>query len=331
MAFIEILDQDGVDEVFGFGNDGSSGDTEPRPYDFLRPARLGRGARRALDGVHETFVETLKKSLTLLLKTEVELTPGPSENVSFTELAASLGDPAATWSFSVGGAIGLLDLETPAGLAVIDRLLGGTGRPVDAGRRLTVIEEGVLRRVADRVRAALEAAWNDRLSVGSELSAFTSRPSQSRAAGPEDRFLVTLFRLEAGGIEGTLTVALPHAVVEEALDTGAEEATAPAGETGPAADPDALFASDLRSARVAVAVRLPAFGLKVRALSNLEVGQVLDTVHLQEVPVDVLVNGRSLYRGAVGSVRGRVGIRVVDPVDSTALPGPHALKQGRVL
>jgi len=331
MARPEVLDQKAVDELFGLGDGAAPAGPEPRPYDFQRPARLGRGARRALGAIHEAFVESLAKSLALILKTEVELEPAESENVSLAELAASLGETAATWVFPAGGANGLLDIETGAGLAMIDRLLGGTGQAPIGGRRLTTIEEGVLRRVADRVRAALEAAWEGRIPVGASLSAFTSRPSQSRAAGADDRFLATLFRLRAEGIEGVLTVALPYVPVEEALEGEAEESAPPPGDARSAADPGAIFASDLRAARVTVAVRLPAFGLKVRALSDLVAGRVLDTAHLREAPVEILVNGRPLYRGAVGSVRGRVGIRIVDTVDSTAGPGPATPKQGRVL
>ncbi len=331
MARHRILDQRGVDALFGLGIAEDPASAEARPYDFLRPARLEREARRALDGVHHAFIESLVKSLSLLLKTPVELESMGSENVSFIELATSLGDPAATWTFSAGRAIGLVDFEVEAGLAMVDRLLGGPDQTGTAGRRLTAIEQGILRRPAERVLAALEAAWGDRLAVGDSLLAFSSRPAQSRVAGPEDRFLTTLFRIRAGKTEGTVTVALPYVAVEEALDQDTGKAPVPAAETKPAVDPGAIFASDLKTARVAVKVRLPAFGLAVRDLSNLDAGQVLDTLHGPEAPVVILVNGRPLFRGAVGSVRGRVGIRIVDTVEPSAPRGPVALKQGRVL
>lgn len=338
MSTLKLLNQKGVDALFA-GNTPSAEavgrEPEAQPYNFLRPPRIPRKTRTALETVYEEFVQRLEKALTLSLRTQVTLAVTEMEPVFFSDLALSLGSPAATFLFRAdenGEGTGLFDWSLEGSLAVVDRMMGGPGHGSALHRALTSIEREVVQRITQQALLLLADAWKDHLAVGREITGFEVDPSHSGIARPEDRYLAVYLQVTWEGFEGTVTVALPHPVVLAALEPERGQARrAPGAATDTAPARAALDNQRLKLSHVTLSARLPETTLTLRQVTSLRTGQVIDLGYGQDVPVHVHVNGKLLFLGSAGEVRGRLGVRIREKA-STQVPErlTHTSK-GRVL
>jgi flagellar motor switch protein FliM len=74
----------------------------------------------------------------------------------------------------------------------------------------------------------------------------------------------------------------------------------------------AVLEQSIRRASVALSVRLPEFQVSMRALSSMEVGQVLLSGHPSEIPLELHVGGYRRFRGSPGQIRKTLGVQIVD-------------------
>ncbi len=333
MSASEFLNQKAIDALFEAKASGGSEEPaapEVQSYDFLRPNRLAPRTRLVLESSQAAFAQRLKKMLSFQLRTPVEAGVADMENVLFTDLALSMGSPAAAFLFQVddgNDGLGVLDWGLDGAMSLVDRLLGGTGGAGAAARPLTAIEQGLVRRITALALPLLRESWKELLPLGGEILGFETDPARSRIAKGGDRYLVTFIRIRTEGFESTITLGIPYAPLEAKLDTAREDRglrAVPASTAG-----RALAATDLKNSRLTVTARLPRISLRMGAVSRLAAGQIIDSGYPLDTPVDVHVNGRLLFRGALGQHRGQVGLRILDQsVDGDGRAQP---KQGRML
>jgi flagellar motor switch protein FliM len=336
MGASDFLNQKAIDALFEARHQADTPDAggpEIQAYDFMRPSRLAPRARLTLETTQGVFAQRLKKMLSFQLRTPVEAAVADMENVLFSELALSLGSPCAAFVFQAGRGPegrGLLDWGLDGAMSFVDRLLGGTGGAGRPGRALTVIEQGLVRRITAQALPLLRDSWKDLLPLGGEILGFEPSPAHGKIAKGDDRYLTTFIRIRSESFESMATVGLPFAPLEAALEDAGTNRGAPGPRTMPvAAVGRALEETDLRNSRLVLTARLPQMKLTMGAVSRLEPGQVIDSGYPLDTPVDVHVNGRLLFRGALGQHRGQVGLRILDR--SADGDGRAKPKQGRML
>jgi flagellar motor switch protein FliM len=328
----DVLNQKGIDALLQAGDRAVAADEEVHAYSFARPNSLGRRTRFTVETAQAAFARGLEKMLTLRFRAPVSVSVSGVECVYVSDLALSLGSPCAAFLFGAGPGNrfrGVFDWGIEAGLSSVDRLLGGGGGGTPAAARpLTAIEQGILRHLTQGGLGLLAEAWKEILPVGREVLGLETNPSAARFAAAEDRFLVTLFELTGEGLRGTITLGLPMAPLDALLQ---EKAPAPAPAPAARAGDPSLLDSGLKHSRLEVAARLPDVVLSMRAVSALHEGQIIDTRYPLDVPVHVHVNGRLLFQGALGQVRGHIGLRITERAAGAFPDRPVHSRQGRVV
>jgi len=312
------LPQKAIDVAFG----AAPAVAEVRAFDFLAPPRLPRERRGAIDGVLERLSPALASLLTARLRKAVEVVPAAAEVVRAGDLTNALSSPSAAWSFPVGGAIGIADLSLPFALHYIERTFGGTGEPQMFERPLTPLEQNALAAVVGTVPALLAQAF--RLpAIGPQHGAYESDPASLPLPARDQAMLVLRFDVRSAGLECTWTFGLPLAELESLFVTPDDALSAPQA--------SAENARGLQQAHVAMVARLPLFRVSARELSGLAPGDSLPCGHPVETQAEVLVNGRIRFRGVVGQVRGRLGLRITETVATPTSARPARDREGRAL
>lgn len=335
MADAGLLAQSAIDGLFAI-KAGTAGEEraqpEVRPYSFVRPTRLGQKTALALENAQAALLQNLRKALTAQLRTAVEVSALGIESVYYSELAVALGSPCAAYLFKVGRkgeGTGILEWGIGTGLALVDRLLGGSGRPTGLERALTQIEQGVLTPVSKRVVAAVADTWSDIIPVNRDIIAFTANPAPGRFAQSEDRYLAMLLRFTMDSFSGTLTVGLPFAPPEPAAEVSPPRV--PASAQLPFAGRRMLAPSGLQHARLDLSARLPIVPLRMRDVHSLRPGQILDTGLPPSTQVNVFVNGMLLYKATPGRVGGQLVLRITEAATQPLPSRFEPVKQRRVI
>src|SRR5690606_7064675 len=148
-----------------------------RPYDFRQPSRISKDRMRSLRAIYGLMAKALEGWMTGRVREHTELEVASLDQHSFGELVFSMPTPSCSYIYDVadsGGQQMLIDFDADLALFLIDRLLGGSGEPIEVTGPLTMIEQGVVRIIADRVATELVEAWKEHVRFGLTLSRFES-------------------------------------------------------------------------------------------------------------------------------------------------------------
>ncbi len=246
----EFLRQQDIDALMR-GDEGyarSSAESTVVSYSFLRPPRVPHHRRKVLAIMHDRFALGLQGMLAARLRAPTDVVISSVESLTFAEFKMVLASPCAAFIFRAGpsgGVHGVLDFSAPFALHLVDRLLGGPGQSDALKRSLTILEQGVVRAIAERTLAIMRDAWREQLTIEPEIVRYESDPEMLEIANPDDPILLANFEIRSGGVTGYVTTCFTMDVVEPVLHdrTGPN---APSGLTAWAA-PAALEESGLQA------------------------------------------------------------------------------------
>ena len=296
-------------------------------HDFRNPAFLAEVELRRLRSLHEEFVRYLGARLSLHLRMDFGLKVASLSTQAYAKFTGSLSHPIHLSLFKVDPltGVGILGINARLALTIADRLLGGRGNSVKAGRELTEIEIAL---IEDVVLAVL-AEWCGQWKAEQEL-----RPS---IMGHETsgRFLQTLPRdavmlavtLECtfGDCSEQIQLGIPYHTIEPLVKKMQARSQA-----APVVKPAATRAQwQPAYDRITMPVRAEweAFELTLREVCSLRVGDVLEMPPALCAETRVLLNGSAKFVGTVGLDTDRVAVqltRKLSPEDSF-----HAQPDGR--
>jgi flagellar motor switch protein FliM len=304
-------------------------------YNFVRPPRVNKDRRATLESIHTRFAISMQSMLTSRLRTPIDLVLSSVEQANFSEFILSLASPCAAYVFKIGdrlGSHGVIDFSTDVAYQLVERMFGGPGEPCEMRRGLTPLEQTVVRGMADRGVGLLRDAWQGQLEMNPEVVSFEASPDMLQITSREDTVLLMTFEMRTGGFSGFITICLPMGIIEQSLQNrqAARQLQARSGGADVGGS-RALVEASLRTAQLVLKTRLPLFRLSAREVNDLQPGQVIHTGLLLDVPIEILVNGRTSYLSSLGQQRRRVCLRITQPVTTSATERSERDRQGRVL
>jgi flagellar motor switch protein FliM len=303
-------------------------------YSFLRPPRVVKHRRKILEVMHDRFATGLQGMLAARLRAPTDIVIASVESLTFAEFKMMLAAPCAAYIFKAGlpvSSLAIIDFSTSFALHLVDRLLGGPGQSGSIKRAMTTLEQGVVRAVAERSLQIMRDAWREQISIDPEIVRYESDPEMIEVANPDDTVLLANYEIRSGGFTGYITTCFTMEVLDSVVhDHSGTGSAGVAGLTGTSAL-KAVDGSGLSHARVGITVRMPAFKLNARDLSDLQVGQTIVTPHYIDTPVEVSVNGRPWFLGTTGQLKSQVGLRIAQSILGIISRRQGHLREGRVI
>ena len=137
----EVLSQSEIDNLLAALSTGEldvdqmqeTGDKQVKDYDFKRPAKFSKEHLRTLEIIYEHYGRLLSTNLPVYLRKNIQVSVSSSETVTFSEFTNSLSNPVILGIVDfqpLNGDI-IIELASNLGFAMIDRMLGGQGQPLD--------------------------------------------------------------------------------------------------------------------------------------------------------------------------------------------------------
>ena len=142
----EVLSQNEIDNLLAALSAGELDvdkmqDEEEKPvknYDFNRPAKFSKEHLRTLEIIYEHYGRLISTNLPVYLRKNVQISVSSSETVTFSEFSNALSNPVILGILNfqpLNGNI-IIELSTNLGYAMIDRMLGGSGVPLEKSREI---------------------------------------------------------------------------------------------------------------------------------------------------------------------------------------------------
>ena len=290
----------GADSPFGTRPEIGPRQARVQEIDFRRPTKFPRDLVRRLEHAHESFCRTASSALSAELRASLELAVAGSEQLPYGAAMAETDQDALLAVLNVQPLeteVAMV-IEMPLALRLVDRLLGGGGKPRDVvSESLTDLEVVIVRRAVQSLVEPLSATWLDLADVHFEIASMQTSPMTFQLVPPSEPVLMMHLEARLDGLVSPIVLCMPYRSVEQIVDKLEHRHY-----EGQAADPTAAGKVKAAISGIDVELRVEAGAteLKVSELLALQVG---DVIRLRR-PAD---RGVIVYAGDVPTYVGTPG------------------------
>ncbi|MCQ2527148.1 MAG: flagellar motor switch protein FliM [Lachnospiraceae bacterium] len=224
----EVLSQNEIDNLLAALSTGEldvdaiseSDEKQVRNYDFGRPTKFSKEHLRTLEIIFEHYGRLVSTNLPVYLRKNVQITVASSETVTFNEFSNALSNPVVLGIVNfepLNGNI-IIDLATNLAYAMIDRMLGGGGLPIDKPRDFSEIEMTIIQRILVMMVNLLREPWKNVLDISPVLQRVETNPQFAQIIAPNEMIAIITLNMKIGDVEGFVNVCLPFITLESVMD-----------------------------------------------------------------------------------------------------------------
>lgn len=189
-------------------------------YDFRRPAKFSKEHLRTLEIIFEHYGRLLSTNLPVYLRKNIQVNVVNSEACTFSEFSTALANPVllAVVNFDPLGGNVLLEVAANLGFAIIDRMLGGVGNPLDKNRDFTEIERSIIDKIIAVCVQLLREPWKNVTEINPYLERVETNPQFAQIIAPSEMIAIVTINMKIGDVEGLMNVCLPYFTLESVMD-----------------------------------------------------------------------------------------------------------------
>jgi flagellar motor switch protein FliM len=285
---------------------------EPRTYDFRRPTKLSREHVRVLQIAQESFARQATTILTTFLRAGARLELVGIEQFSYDDYLATLPDTVFITTFTLEplAGKGLLAYPLDMAMAIVDHMLGGSGRAEQPNRPMTAMESSISTHLLGRLLDEFAASFASITEIQPALNGFEYNPQLAQAASGSDTVMVASFSMAVGAREGEATLVLPFSSFAQALNNAASPQLSETALAKRKRAAEALTAR-LNLVPVDVSVRFAPLSVSSADLLSLAVGDVLLLRHPPDAPLEVTTNDVTFAYAIASNHRRRLAAAIV--------------------
>ena len=224
----EVLSQNEIDNLLAAYSAGEldvdqmqeNKEKQDKNYDFSRPTKFSKEHLRTLEIIFEHYSRLISTNLPVYLRKNVQVTVASSETVTFNEFTNALSNPVILGIIDFAPLNGniILDLATNLGYAMLDRMLGGSGVPLEKNRDFSEIELTIIQKILVMFTQLLREPWKNVVDISPVLSRLETNPQFAQVIAPNDMIAIVTLNMKIGDVEGFMNVCLPFFTLEEIMD-----------------------------------------------------------------------------------------------------------------
>ena len=224
----EVLSQSEIDNLLAALSNGEldtdnmndSSDKQIKNYDFKRPTKFSKEHLRTLDMIYEHYGRLLSTNLPVYLRKSVQVTVASSETVIFSEFTNALSNPVILGIVNfqpLNGTI-IIELASQLGFAMIDRMLGGTGNPLEKNRDFTEIEMTIVEKMMVVCMQLMREPWRNVVDLNPVMERIETNSQFAQVIAPNDMVAIVTLNVKIGDVEGFMNICLPFFTLESVMD-----------------------------------------------------------------------------------------------------------------
>lgn len=263
-------------------------------FNFSRAGLVGNDQLRTLRTLDEQFARNLTHTLGAWLRTNITITPQPAIQLVFSQFMEQTAAGAFVLPLRMAplGVRAALSMDLRLAPAVIDLLLGGSGRTAVIDRDLTEIEEAVLISVLDIVLREWTSAWS---AMGVEyVGEQRERESRGHRLMPlQEKVLLVRLTVTLADVSGDVLFCIPTAAVTSTLKAMSHRHDLQRQRT---TEERVRMEQRVGDARTIVTLHLPSMRLFARDIQALKPGMMLPLPLQDGMLAELRVGDVPIYR-----------------------------------
>lgn len=320
----EVLSQSEIDSLLAALSTGEldaeemqkKDERQVRNYDFARPAKFSKEHLRTLEIIYEHYGRLLSTNLPLYLRKNVQISVASSETVVFSEFSNALSNPAILGIVNFAPLQGtiIIELAPNLGFAMIDRMLGGQGIPIDKTRDFSEIELTIIDKVLVMCMQLMKDPWRNVVEIDPFLERIETNPQFAQIIAPNDMIAIVTLSVKVGDVEGFMNICLPYFTVEDVMDKLNTKFWYSTMQEASEEDYSQYVESMIRRADVPIKAVLGKSAITVDDFVNLQCGDIIRLNTLAESEMPVYVGNIKKFMAVPGKSGDKYAVRVTSVI-----------------
>ena len=224
----EVLSQNEIDSLLNALSNGEldvdemkdTGEKQVKNYDFARPAKFSKEHLRTMEIIFEHYGRLLSTNLPLYLRKNIQVEVMNSEAVTYSEFSNALSNPVILGIVNFAPMPGniIVELASNLGYAMVDRMLGGAGVPLERTRDFSEIELLIIERIMNVCINLLREPWENVTDIHPRLERIETNSQFAQIISPSEMIAIITINLKMGDVEGLMNICLPYMTLEDIMD-----------------------------------------------------------------------------------------------------------------
>ncbi|HEY4000660.1 MAG TPA: FliM/FliN family flagellar motor switch protein [Candidatus Xenobia bacterium] len=283
-------------------------------YDFSSGDKFSTDQQKFLQKVFQNFAEQTITLLAPLLQCRVTLELGGNiRQRTYQSFLQSLPDPTSLMVFRLDAETrGLICVEYDLTFALLDKLMGGRGQPLEEIRYFTDLERTLLQKPLVKFLEGYAEAWKEVKELKPQLASLEFNPHAVHIAPPSEMMVVVSFQTTIALTQGLVEVCLPFKHLKGIVPKASFDEYLVSRQTAQSPAPSVTphFTKSLESAKVPVSVELGRCEVMFQDLLGLEVGDQIKLATVVGEPLRIKVNEKTKFLGHPGKRENKMAIKV---------------------
>ena len=320
----DVLSQDEIDALL---NQLSSGEFDAesisedasvkvKDYDFARPAKFSKEHLRTLEIIFEHFGRLISSSFPAYLRKNVQVDVMNSEAVTYSEFSNALSNPVLLGIINFAPLNGniIIELASNLGFAIIDRMLGGMGDPLDKAREFSEIELGILERIFTLIVDLLREPWKNVVDIRPRLERIETNPQFAQIISPSEMIAIITINVTIGTVEGLMNVCLPFMTLEDIMDKLNTKYWFSTMQSKDEESYNEFIELAISKALIPVKALLGKSSISVMDFVNLQIGDVIRLDSHMNEELDVYVGNIVKFKALPGSGAENYAVKITEVI-----------------
>lgn len=316
----EVLSQSEIDNLLAALSTGEldvdqmqdSNERQVKDYDFKRPAKFSKDHLRTLEIIYEHYGRLLSTNLPVYLRKNVQVSVNSSEAVTFSEFSNALSNPVILGIVDFSPLSGniIIELASNLGFAMIDRMLGGQGQPLERPREFSEIEMTILEKMMVICMTLMREPWKNVVDIMPVMDRIETNAQFAQVIAPSDMIAIVTMNVRIGDVEGLMNVCLPFFVLEDVMDKLNTKYWFSTMQKEDSGAYEEHIESLIKRIDVPVKAVLGKSQVSVNDFINLQVGDIIRLDTGVESEMDVYVGNIKKFTALPGSNKDKYAVRV---------------------
>lgn len=293
-----------------------------KEYDFRSPKLFTREQLKLLYSIYENYARILSSHITSVLQSYTLVEIIEVEEQQYYEFNNALPDSVLIGTIDLSikdndeENLMMLDMSKDICFCSIDRLLGGSGTPLESDREFTEIELGILEHMMKGMVNLMKNIWNDYLEVSPRLIKLDTNARILQGIGADENVVIVVMNIKVNDTQGILNLCIPAVTldtifkIKNALIKKKERRGDPLSDAQRRED----ILKQISQSELEVTGILGTIEVMSRELIDLEVGDIIKLNKPENSLVELAVGDTVWFRGEMGKKKKKKAIAIRETV-----------------
>ena len=204
----------------------------------------------------------------------------------------------------------ILEMASGLGYTIVDRMLGGSGAPLEKAREFTEIELTIIEGILSVCTNLLVEPWANVQELEPTLERIETNSQFAQFVSPNEMTSIVTMNIKIGEVEGLMNICIPYTVVEPVIDKINTKYWYSTADVKSNEAYRELIEDTLNRAQIPVRAVMGRSAISVNDFIHLQVGDIIKVDTRLEDELDIFVGNLKKFSALPGAYNDAYAVKI---------------------